>query len=306
MSRYILAPLLLAGVAGCTTPDISTDVSAARAQLTSITTALGPDLDVRAKAEHDRAQEAAIVADGAVIGLLGDCDTTQARESAAVLSECHIVEYFDPVTDPQSATEVSTFLALMDSYLTSIEALVGSDNPQQARAQAEAIILAFGTADANRPAAFERLGNSLRKRQTTITATTGFVMDQVRLTALRRVLRAADDAIGKAVPLVAAHLEDADLPLIEAQIALVDAQEAVNEAQGTRNPLAYRKAVKDLRAAHAAFVTAEAASPVVRLFQFRQSHAAMLARATTGVTPTEMVVLLEQLRALRDATQQEL
>ena len=306
MRRYAFATLLLSGVAACATPDVSAELTAARAHLTSIKTELGPDLALRAKAEYDRVQEAAIVTDAAVIGLLGDCDTIASRETPEVFSECRIVEYFDPATDPQSATEIATFLALMDSYLTSVEALVASESPQLAKAQAEAIILAFGTADENRPAAFERLGNSLRKRQTTVTATTGFVIDQVRLSALRRVLHAADGEIGKAVLLVASHLEDADLPLITAQIALVDAREAVSAAQGTRNPVAYRTAVKNLRTRHAAFIKAEAASPVVRLFQFRQSHAALLARVTTGVTPTEMVVLLEQLRALRDATQEEL
>jgi hypothetical protein len=89
---------------------------------------------------------------------------------AAVLSACNLVEYFDPRDDAGSASELADFRIIMDGYLTSLEALAASETATQAQAQAEAIVAAFGMPDPVRPAAFERLGASVRKSQTLITS----------------------------------------------------------------------------------------------------------------------------------------
>jgi len=304
MNRFSASSLFLA-IAGCATPDVSTPLSETRAQLMTVTQQVLPSITPLAAAERARAQDRAIEEDRPVVGLSGDCDTVASRATAQVLTTCNLVEFFDHRGDPGSATEVKEFLDIMDAYLTSLEALVASQTPQEARAQAQAIVIAFGTADSNRPAAFERLGASLRDRQDLIDEASGFLVNQARVSALRRVVREADGAIEEAVPIVAAHLSFLDEDLLTAQTELLDAQEAVLLLEGAGDPAGYRLAVARLRTSHAAFLQAEADSPVVRLFLFRQAHARLLERATVGVTPTEFVTLLEDLRTLRDAAEEE-
>ncbi|MGB1265763.1 MAG: hypothetical protein ACPG6L_08535 [Nereida ignava] len=304
MNRFIASSLILS-VAGCATSDLSTSLTETRTQLTTVTAQVKPSITPLAVAERARAQDRAIQEDRPVIGLSGDCDTVASRSTPQVLSTCSIVEFFDPADDPGSATEVLEFLDIMDVYLTSLEALAASQTPQEARAQAQAVIVAFGTADASRPAMFERLGATLRDRKDLIGEGTGFLVNQARITALRRVIKDADIVIAEAVPIVATHLSFLDEDLLAAQAELLDAQEAAVLIEGASDPAGYRLAVARLRTSHAAFLKAEAESPVIRLFLFRQAHARLLERATTGITPTEFVNLLEDLRALRDAAQQE-
>ncbi len=299
VARAILAAGL--GLAACSTPDISAELTQVRTDFDSFSEKVGPTVATQAQAEHARVEAQTLAAGGFVVELQGDCDVIAARDAGQVISSCRLVETFDPRDDAGSATEAQDFLTIMDAYLTSLEDLAASDTPAQARAKADALVAAFGTADADRPAAFERLGARVRDRQDLIATSTEFFVNQVRVAALRRVMAKADAVIEDAVPLVAAHLAAFDEPLLTAQENLLRADGAVLDAIEAGDQAAHATAIANLRNAHTAFQKAEAASPITQLYLFRAAHARLLARTRIGADPDEFVDALEELRALRDA-----
>lgn len=290
---------------GCTTPDVSTELAQARAEFSTFSSGIESQVLRDAAAERDRQQQRAIAADRAVIGFVGDCDTTVARLEVAVLSACNLVEYFDPRDDAGSASELADFRIIMDGYLTSLEALAASETATQAQAQAEAIVAAFGMPDPVRPAAFERLGASVRESQTLITTSTRFLVNQLRIGALRRAMREADEILDREIEVIVAHLEPYDTDLVAAQESLLIARQKLLDAEGRGNPVAYAEAVEGARAAHAAFQQAEAKSPIINLLRFRQTHARLLARTRPGADASELVEYLEELRALFNSANKE-
>ena len=289
----------------CTTPDVSTTLARARTEFSAFSSGIEAQVLRDAAAERGRQEQQAIAADRAVIGFVGDCDTTVARLEAPVLSDCNLVEYFDPRDDAGSASELVDFQIIMDGYLTSLEALAASETAAQAQAQAEAIVAAFGMPEAVRPAAFERLGASARERKTLITTSTRFLVNQLRIGALRRAMREADEVLDGGFEVIVAHLEPYDTDLISAQERLTSARQKLLDAEGQGNPVAYAEAVEGARAAHAAFQQAEANSPIINLLRFRQTHARLLARTQPGADASEFVGYLEELRALFDSVNEE-
>lgn len=304
MNRALPITCLLA-VSACTTPDVATTLSQARTEFTAFSEGIDPQIARNAAAERTRQEQRAIAADKAVISFVGDCDTFAEDAGVQVLSTCEIVEHFDPLDDAGDASEVMDFLAIMDGYLASLEALVASNSASEAQTQANAIVAAFGMPDAARPAAFERLGASLRDRQTLISTSTRFIVNQVRINALRRAMADADAVLEVAIPLVVAELDPFETERYAAQARFDTAQLAIVDVEGQGNPAAYAAAITEARAAHAAFKQAEANSPVIKLLQFRQTHARLLAMTRPGADATEFVEYLEELRALYDAVNEE-
>lgn len=304
MKRTIPIACLLA-ISACTTPNVTPTLTQARTEFTAFSSGIKAKITRDAAAERARQEQRTLAADGAVIGFVGDCDTTVARLETVVLSKCNLVEYFDPRDDAGSASEVQDFLTIMDGYLASLEALAASETAAQAQTQADAIVAAFGMPSAARPAAFERLGASLRARQTLIRAATGFFVNQARLGALRRAMRDADDVLEDGIPVIAAHLEPYDTDLILTQANFAAARQTLLDAEGQGDPVRYAAAVRGARTAHAAFKQAEAKSPIIKLLQFRQTHARLLALTQPGANTSEFVEYLEELRALYDAVKEE-
>lgn len=304
MKRAISITCLLT-MAACTTPDVTPTLAQARTEFIVFSSGIEAQIARDAAAERAREEQRALAADGAVIGFVGDCDTTVARLETVVLSKCNLVEYFDPRDDTGSASEVQDFLTIMDGYLTSLEALAASETPTQAQTQADAIVAAFEMPNAARPAAFERLGASLRARQTLIHTATGFFVNQARVGALRRAMQDADDVLEDGIPVIAAHLEPYDTDLILAQVSFTAARQTLLDAEGQSDPVRYAAAIRGARTAHAAFKQAEANSPIIKLFQFRQTHARLLALTQPGADTPEFVEYLEELRALYDAVKEE-
>lgn len=303
--KYTALLLCMSTMTACTTPDVSTTLAQARTEFSAFSSGIEAQILRDAAAERGRQEQRAIAADGAVIGFIGDCDTTVARLEAPVLSACNLVEYFDPRDDAGSASELVDFQVIMDGYLTSLEALAASETAEQAQAQAEAIVAAFGMPEAVRPAAFERLGASVRERQTLITTSTRFLVNQVRIGALRRAMREADDVLDGEIEVIVAHLEPYDTDLIAAQERLTIARQKLLDAEGRGSPEAYAGAVEGARAAHATFRQAEAKSPIITLLRFRRTHARLLARTQPGADASEFVEYLEELRGLFDAVNEE-
>lgn len=299
------ASVLAMAMAGCTSPDVSAHLTATRTAYTSLQTQIGPDYAQKAKDEKAAAEARAIQTTSAVISYAGDCDYAAARESIAVLSNCTEVSYVDPAAEPGHGTEITDFLTLLDGYLTALEAIATSQSPAEARAQAQAVIEAFGQPDPARPKAFEQLGRVLRERQAVITQVTEFAVKQARVSALRRATQRAGPILIKAVPVVAELIEEQDTPLIEAQERLLEAQLAVNDLEGSNRPLAYRDAIKEAREAHKAFLTAQTESAGTKLYLLLRAHDQLIARLKPGADAEEFVDLLETLRDLRDAAKPE-
>ncbi|EBA01969.1 hypothetical protein RB2150_08769 [Rhodobacterales bacterium HTCC2150] len=304
MNRRAVSLVMLA-LAACTNPDISKELELTNTHFNALKEGIETEITASAKEEHRRIETQTILAKEPVIGVAGDCDTIAARDEPKVLSDCRIVESFDAADDPGGATEVQTFLVIMDNYLAALGSLVNSKSSTEVQEQTNAIVAAFGSADANRPAAFEKLGQFARDRKQSFAKGSAFLVYQIRLSALRRALKSAAPLINKTVPLVASHLESFDKPLLAAQTELHDAQDDVNNALGTGNVKVSRAASDRLRKAVKAFKTAEAASPVIQLLLFKQAHLRLVEKATNGGSASDIIDLLEELKTLNTTINEE-
>lgn len=303
--KHAVPLIFVWALTACTTPDVMAPLAQAREEFTAFSTGIEEHLLHDAEEEREREERRAIAADGGVIGFVGDCDTTVARLDASGVSDCRLVEYFDPRDDAGSASELVDFRTIMDGYLTSLEALAGSKTPAQAQAQANAIVAAFGAPDAARPAAFERLGEVAREQQILISTSAGFFVNQLRVGALRRVIGQADAVLEDNLEVILAHLEPYDTDLLEAQARLLTARQNLLNAEGKDDPVAYVEAIENARTAYATFLKAQENSPVINFLQFRKSHAQLLARTRPGANVAEFVKYLEELRGLLDAANEE-
>jgi len=298
--KHVLPLAFAAALSGCTTPDVSVTLTQTRAEFIALSENLDRQIIRDAAGERAREQDRAIVSGGSVIGFVGDCDTLAAQQEITVISDCVLVEYFDPRDDPGSATELKDFLTVIDGYLLSLERLAASQTADQAKQQTDEIVAAFGMPDEARPAAFERLGASLRTRQTSIGTSTRFFVNQARVRALRRAMADANALLEESSPIIVAHLSLYDSARVSAQAHFLTARQSMLDAESQGNPAALRSAVQEAREAFAAFKAAEANSPVVQFLQFRQTHARLLAMTQPGADASEFVEYFEELRALYD------
>lgn len=296
--RAALALLVLG--AGCAAPEVGPDIAAGRALLGAIATGTGPALDRRAAAEFRAAEDALIRAGQPVIELQGECDPFSDPPAATLRSDCRLHSLV-PRPSATDARSTRDFLAMLDSYLAALDGLARSASVDEARRQADALVAAFGQPSAARPAAFEEIAQAVRARRALIVEGSGFVLDQVRIMALRRAVRAAAQAVTDGLPVAAAYLETLDPRLETAFEAHLRARSELEEARLAGDPRRYRAAVDALRARTEALAAAQAASPAVQLRAFGEVHARLVRSLRHPGGLPRIVALLEQLRRLRDA-----
>lgn len=302
MTRPRPAALALAGLvlAACAGPEVGPDLAAGRALLGAIATGTGPALERRAAAEFRAAEDALIAAGQPVVELQGECDPFSDPPAATLRSDCRLVSLVPPPT-ATDARATRDFLAMLDSYLAALEGLASAASVEAARRQADALVAAFGQPSASRPAAFEEIGQAVRARRALIVEGSGFVLDQVRIMALRRAVRAAAPTVAAGAPLAADYLDTLDPRLAEAVEAHLLARTELDAARGSGDARRYRAAVDALRARTDGLAAAQAASPAVQLRAFAVVHARLARSLRHPGSLARIVALIEQLRRLRDA-----
>ena len=292
------------GLAACTAPDLTTEIGEGRKLLAEIRTDTKPILEPLSKIEKTNADNRLILANKTVVELFGDCDTIAARDTPQVLSTCILNERSNPQSGAVNASATLQFLKILDAYFAGLERIATAGSVDDVKVQAQALVNAFGKPNDQRPAAFENLGNFVRGRETIIVQGAGFLLDQVRISQLRRAVRTADPILSQGFEIAAAYLESISPNLLKANEELHTAEKSVIDIRASGQPDLHRKAIENLRTKHAAFKAAEAKSPVIKILLLRNLHSALKDRLSNAGSIEEIVMLLEQIRVISDAAQQ--
>ena len=296
MTRIVLY-LGTAILAACTTPDLGPGIGEATRLLAATDRELRPVLSPLAAAELAAAEEAAMRRGDLVLGFEGDSDPYAARDEGKVLSECRLVEHARPLDGPVNATQTLLALDTLGAYYAALAALAASNAPDEIAARSAALIDGLnGLSKDLGSGAFAGLG----ARRDLIGRSSGFVANQARTAAIRKVVRKADPVIGDLTALAVAWLDELPGGVPEAQAAFVDARGRLLEATEARNLAAQRDATQSLRKAHAALLKAEAASPANPLLMLRKLHGDLARRLSRPGSADDFLKTLAEIRAISD------
>lgn len=300
MNRVPACALIV--LVGCAAPDMSPAIKEARLLLADTDKSLRPAIAPVAAAELAAAEQAAMAEGKVILDLAGDCDVEVARASGRMVSDCSLIENARPITGPVNATQVLDAMNALDAYFAALAALADARTSAEVGVRTKALLDAVGKLDAGKGSdSLARIAAAAREKSELVGGVAGFVANQARAQALRRVVRRADPVIGRMADIAAAWLDTQPGNLPDAQARLLDAQEALILAS---TPAARAAAARDLRAAFAAFRKAEAVSPATRILLLRRMHAAIAAQPS-GIDGFEAVLeTLEDIRALIDLAEE--
>lgn len=286
----------------CSTPDLSPAITEATRLLTATDGDLRPALTIEAAREQAEAERIAMRDGGMVVGLKGDCDPAATQREGRVFSDCELVTLAAPPATPVSATQM---LAALDGLRTYYEGLADladartSDEVAAATGRLFDTLAAVGNEDGV-PEGLAAAAKSAAERKDLVTRGAGFLAEQSRLAALRRVMRRADPIIGTLTDRAVAWLDLQPGGVDEARQLLSDARLALLDATEAGDLPRQESETARMRAAFAAFKAAERASPANRLRLLRQMHAELLARSQTPGEAEDFLTVLEEVRAIAD------
>lgn len=288
-------------LSACSAPDVTPAIGEATRLLAEMDKSVRPVLEPVADAELAAAEAAAMRAGKQVLGFEGQCDPQAARDAGKVIMECSLVEIALPTDGPVNATQVLMALEVLTDYYAALGALAASQSPGEAKANAEALVAALGDLGDGRMPTLA----ALAERKALVGKTTGFILEQARYAAIRKVVRRADPVIGELTTTAVAWLDGQPGNLPAAQIAFLDARDRAADAAESRDLDRQRAANDELRAAYAAMRKTEAQSPANQLLLLRKMHRDLARRLSGPGSPEELLKTLEQVREIADLAKQE-
>lgn len=298
-----LVPLLPAIVAaGCTAPDLSSDIAEVQTLLSKTREAAGPSLEASAKRELAMADQQAAAAGRTIVILPGDCLARIAGDLSNDVSDCDVDDRAKPLKGPVNATQTLRALTVMEGYFAGLAELANAKSSEEVEKQSAALVAALSGLSSDGEGRFASLAERAKEDGPVITSTAGFLSDQVRVAALRRVMADADPVLAEiAQNLVGASDILADPAL--AQRAVVQAAHGdyvTAQATGASGAVQVRLA-QVLRAEVAAMHKAEDASLIRRVFLAQQAHAAMVRRLAASPSLDELDSLTAQIAKINAA-----
>lgn len=300
------APILTSLVAiGCTSPDLRPGIKEATALLAETDNQIRPMLEPLAAAELAAAEEAAMQRGEIILMLEGSCNYADARDAGQARTDCALVEIARPDKGAVNATTMLDALDAMSAYFVALDALASSESADEVAARTAALMEALTQLDdTSRSPALARIAATAADHKDLVSRSSGFLANQYRIAALRRVVRRADPIFGQLVPIAAAYLDQAPDGMPIAQMRLEAAEENMTLASGAGSVARHRAAAAELRAAFAAFKIAEAKSPANRLILLRKFHADLLDRLTGPQSAEDLLTTIEDIKAIADLASQ--
>lgn len=298
--RFWVPTILLLGA--CSMPDLSPGIAESARLLEATDKGLRPGLAAEAAREQAKAELKAMQAGRIVLGLEGDCDPAATHSEGRVFSACELVTLAAPPAEPVSATQMLAALDALRDYYSGLASLADARSSDEVAAAIAGLFDALTQAGKapGAPKALADFAASGASRKDLATRTTGFLADQYRLAALRRVVQRADPVIGALTDRAVAWLDlqpggvgEARKRLSEARLQLLDATQA-------RDLAGQQSATSKMREAFFAFKAAERTSPANQLRLLRQMHAELLARAKSPENAEDFLNVLEEVRAIAD------
>jgi hypothetical protein len=296
--KWLAGALLL--TAACTRPDVTAEIAAADTLLTQIDTDLRPALTVAAAAELRAAEMALMMSNQQVVSLEGPCDLGLMEVEVVARLDCRLETAANLPATPNATTTLE-ILTTLRGYLAGLNALATSKSPAAIQTNAAALTAALSEEGADRIAAFRSLAAVFENRDQALAETLGFVARQRQAAGLRRAIQTAHPLIEELVEGAVAYFRTASTEIDVRHNDLLIASDRVADARIIANPAENRRATDALRAAYAAYRSAEAASPIADLIAFRDLHGALRDRITGATSLDEILALVTELQTVLDA-----
>lgn len=293
--HLITGAAVLCMVTGCTRPDVSLEIAAAHALLAELSESTRPTLTAAAELELHAAETELMRAGLEALSLEGECDLEATETAGAAEIDCRLVSN---ATLPDTATAHTTLAAIsaLRGYIASLSVLANSDSPEAVETNAATLAAALNEDGAERIAAFRALSERFEGREQTLAVPLGFLARQRQAEGIRRVVRDADPVVHELVSAAVAYFRNTDVEIAPRFDALLQAADRAADPNTLADMSRNRTATADLRAAHAAFRAAEAASPVTDLLAFRDLHMALYARLSRRPNAEEILDLVTELQ----------
>lgn len=295
------ALILMLITAGCTSPDLSSQISDSLTLVKSSKDTVKDQLSAEAKKELAVAERAKALANQRIVDLPTGCVGAFGDPSLSV-DHCEVQELAKPVDNALSATRVLMVYDSLENYFLALQSLAQSTDPDDIKAQSNRLLSAIGDfADTNDSASLDRLQGKISKRKDVAAMTAGFLANQARQKALRDVMEKADLVIEKLVSRVQFKLLDS----VDQRAAAMTAFDAYNDALSDKRPAEQLKAAAKLRTAIAEMHAQEKVSPLRKLYLARELHGAMLSRLTRKQNFDDVEALLIEVTDILIALEDE-
>lgn len=282
MRRGLSMTACMAALAACSAPDISPSLSASQALLDATIADLDPVLAPAMAAELRVAETQAAAAGRVIVDLPPSCLGNLGNIERA-LGDCRVLSRASPLdADVSNATQVDFALQALRDYFIALTDLVTATAPNEIRANTSALLSAVSALSAEDGSPLADLSARAQAIQPAASATAGFIANQMRLRAIRRVMTQADPVIFELVLLMQPELIALGDPAERARSRVIDAYEAYQAARSTSDVPTQVAAAAALRAAMDAAHRAEAASPLRRLYLLANMHSSTLDRLRSG------------------------
>lgn len=279
--------ILSATLLGCTTPNVTQEISGATELIGEIKPVLTKTLAKQAADDLRRAENDLIVNGDIVLDLTG-CDPIDDADTYDLLPNCRLVNNADPNASRLNAYSVLAFMNLVDGYYAALSALASSQNADAIGAQTNALFVALEKAGAERNGALGILGTAASKNKDLGTRAAGFFANQYRIVSLRRVVRQADPLISEGAKLAAAYFDTENSAMRRNQRLMLEASLAADSAAEAGNFAAQREALDQFKSAYSAFSEAERTSPATAFRLLARQHNLLL-QQLDGTASAEQV-----------------
>ncbi|WP_147114698.1 hypothetical protein [Tateyamaria sp. syn59] len=293
MTRLTLL-LCSAALAGCTTPDVTSNIETAQTLTRELQKPLQASLAQRAAADRQAAEEALIARNKAVLDLSG-CDPLDDIDPDAQMPDCRLISFADPTLGDVNAYSVLEFVDLLDGYFAALANLATSTTADSIQTQSAALLAALETTGQGRSDALGKLADFGARNKGTVPALSGFAANQYRTTALRRVVAKAHPVIVEGVTFASVYFDGEDSSMRKAQDRLLLAWQQADDAVRNKDPIAHRAAVKAMKSAHTEFRNEQGKSPATALKALARHHALLLDHLNGTRNSAEVLQTLSQI-----------
>lgn len=298
--RMYLATALVISMPACTAPDISEELIAANTLLEQTSKPLKAELGPKAAAEFAALEEVYYSQGKKVVEIVGTCDLFEARAKGLARSDCKLRSLIDPGRVETNATAVLQAHTVLEGYFGALTVLSKADGTNEIEKQAGVLVSALKQTGQVQVSSFQKLSDAATEHGDLAVAAAGFAADQYRLGKLRQVVRRADPVIGRMTSIAAAYLDEASPELFQAAEELNLARLAVEEAILAKDPIAHKRAVKQLKKAFTDFKKAEANALVAGFLSLRELHAKLLRKLNGTASLEEIQAVLDDISELKD------
>lgn len=274
------ALLLMTATAGCTTPDLSAQLTDSASLVASAKESQNDRLTAAAATELAAAERVKAQANQRIVELPPGCVAIMADLSRSA-ERCAVVSTAVPLSAPVNATQLLLAYNSLENYFAALQSLAQSNAPEEIEAKSRQLLQAIGDlADTNNLTSLARLQTRISEKGGVAADAAGFLANQARQRALRRVMSRADPVIAELVASMQFKILDEGDSVAETRLAVLDAFDAYNTAVRSKDSAAQLTSAKTLRTAVANMQKQEKVSPLRKLYLARALHGAMLARLT--------------------------